>query len=53
MLWIGLIDIIFLIVGVLLGYIICITVHRDIFTDECESCEYRKFIEGLVNDERE
>ena len=53
MLWIDIIDIIYLLVGVLLGYIICIGVHHDLWTDICESCEYREFIEGWLSDERE
>ena len=53
MLWLDLIDILFLLVGICLGYLICIGVHRDLFNDECESCEYRELIEGFLNDERE
>ena len=53
MLWLDLIDILFLLIGICLGYIICAGIHRDLFNDECESCEYREIIEGFLNDERE
>ena len=48
MLWLDLIDILFLLVGVLVGYIVCCLIHRDILQDECESCEYREFIEEMI-----
>lgn len=50
MLWIDLIDILYLLIGVVLGYIICSLVNRDLMDDECESCEYREFIEEVLKD---
>ena len=50
MLWLDLVDILYLVLGVMLGYIICCVVNRDIMDDECESCEYRKFIEEVLKD---
>lgn len=46
MLWLDIIDIIYLLVGVLLGYIICAGITKD----ECEECEYREFVERLINE---
>lgn len=51
MLWLDLIDIIYLVLGVMLGYIICCTVNKDILQDQCDDCEYRKFIEEVLIDE--
>lgn len=50
MLWLDLVDILYLVLGVMLGYIICCVVNRDIMNDECEFCEYRKFIEEVLKD---
>ena len=52
MLWLDLIDILFVVVGILVGYILCALIHKDLWNDECEDCEYRKFIEEVLNDER-
>ena len=52
MLWFDLIDIIYLLIGVCLGYIVCLGIYKDLFNDECESCEYRELIERFT-DERE
>lgn len=48
MLWVDLIDILYLIIGVALGYIMCWCIHKDVMEDECEDCEYRKFIEEVI-----
>ena len=53
MLWLDLIDIIYLVLGVMLGYVICCVINRDILQDQCEDCEYRKFIEEVLIDEEE
>ena len=45
MLWIDMIDMLFLISGLALGYILCWILHRDILHDECDDCLYRKYIE--------
>lgn len=46
MLWIDLIDIAFLLVGVILGFIICRSVIDDV--DDCSECEYREMIRELI-----
>ena len=51
MLWLDLIDIIYLILGFALGYILCCGIHKDAMEDECEECEYRNFIEEVLNSE--
>ena len=51
MLWIDLIDMLYLLIGVIVGYVLCSLVNRDLLDDECESCEYREFIEEVLNDE--
>ena len=53
MLWIDLLDIVYLIIGVLVGYLICVMVNKDIMQDECRDCEYRKFIEGVISNAEE
>lgn len=53
MLWLDLIDIIYMVLGVMLGYIVCCVINRDILKDQCEDCEYRKFIEEVLIDEEE
>lgn len=53
MLWLDLIDIIYLVLGVLIGYIVCYTVNREVLKDQCDDCEYRKFIEEVLIDEEE
>ena len=50
MLWLDLIDILYLVVGIIFGYILCCGIHHDIMEDECDDCEYRKFIEEVLND---
>ena len=50
MLWLDLIDIVFLLVGVILGYIICVCVSKDVMQDVCDNCEYHKFMEDILND---
>ena len=47
MLWIDLIDILYLLIGFALGYVLCCGINKDAFTDECNECEYRKFIEEV------
>ena len=51
MLWIDLIDMLYLLIGVIVGYVLCSLVNRDLMDDECESCEYREFIEEVLNNE--
>ena len=51
MLWLDLIDILYLIIGVMVGYLVCSLVNRDLLDDECENCEYREFIEEVLNSE--
>ena len=53
MLWLDLIDILFLVVGILLGYVLCYLNNRDLMQDECEECLYREFIEEVLDDGRE
>ena len=48
MLWLDLIDILYLIIGFALGFILCAGTHKDIMQDECEDCEYRKYIEEVI-----
>lgn len=49
MLWLDLIDILYLIIGVALGYILCCGINKDAMEDECTNCEYRKYIEEALN----
>lgn len=51
MLWIDVIDIIYLVVGACIGFIIAGLMTAS--DDACDNCEYREFIEGWLNDERE
>lgn len=53
MLWMDLIDMLFLISGIALGYILCYVHHRDIFLDECQDCLYREYIEEDIKNVRE
>lgn len=53
MLWIDMIDMLFLISGIALGYILCYIQHRDILHDECDDCLYRKYIEEDIKNVRE
>lgn len=52
MLWLDFVDIIYLVIGVVIGFVISNSVNRDFMDDECESCEYRYFIEEALNDEK-
>ena len=52
MLWMDLIDILFLVVGVALGYILCYLNNRDLLQDECEDCEYREYVMEVIEHER-
>ena len=49
MLWLDLIDIVYLLIGVVLGFIVCAGVNKDFLQDECDECEYRKFIEEVLD----
>ena len=56
MLWLDLIDILYLIIGFILGYILCCGINKDAMEDECEyeceDCVYRDYyIEEMLNDE--
>ena len=51
MLWIDLIDMLYFLIGAIVGYVLCSLVNRDLLDDECESCEYREFIEEVLKDE--
>ena len=51
MLWLDLIDILYLVVGVIFGYIICSLVNCDLLDDECKYCAYKWFIEEVLNSE--
>lgn len=53
MLWLDLIDMLFLISGIALGYILCCVQHRDILQDECKDCLYREYIEEDIKNVRE
>ena len=53
MLWLGLIDILFLLIGAVLGHIICYTVHHDMFLDECRDCEYYNYVMEAIEHEKE
>lgn len=48
MLWLDLIDILYLLIGFVLGYILCCGINKDAMQDECDECEYRKFIEEVI-----
>lgn len=53
MLWLDLIDILFLVVGVVLGYILCYLNTRDLLQDECEECLYREYVMEVIEHERD
>ena len=53
MLWLDLIDILFLVVGVALGYILCYLNNRDILQDGCEDCLYREYVMEVIENERD
>lgn len=48
MLWLDLIDILFLVAGVALGYILCYLNNRDLLQDECEDCLYREYVMEVI-----
>ena len=52
MLWLDLIDILFLVVGLALGYILCYLNNRDILQDECVDCLYREYVMEVIENER-
>ncbi len=51
MLWLDLIDFVYLLIGFILGYVLCCGINKDFIDDECKECEYRKFIEEVLNRE--
>ena len=53
MLWLDLIDILYLVVGILVGYIICVLIHKDLLEDECEECLYREYVMEVIENERD
>lgn len=53
MLWIDMIDMLFLVTGLALGYILCCLQHHDILHDDCADCLYRKYIEEDITNVRE
>ena len=53
MLWLDLIDILFLVVGAALGYILCYLNNRDILQDECKDCLYREYVMEVIENERD
>ena len=52
MLWLDLIDILFLVAGLLLGYVVCYLNNRDLMHDECEECPYREYVLEVIEHER-
>ena len=52
MLWMDLIDILYLIVGVVLGFIMSYLINRDALEDECDTCLYREYIMEVIEHER-
>ena len=48
MLWLDLIDFIYLFVGVLVGYLLSYVVNKDLLEDLCDECEYKEFMEELI-----
>lgn len=53
MLWLDLIDILFMLVGFILGYIFCCLQNRDAMEDECEDCLYREYVMEVIEHERD
>ena len=53
MLWLDLIDILFVLVGFIVGYIFCCLINRDAMDDECESCLYREYVMEVIENERD
>lgn len=51
MLWLDLIDIVYLVVGFLLGYVLCCGINKDVIEDECKECEYYNFIKEFIENE--
>lgn len=52
MLWMDLIDILYLVVGVIFGYILSYLINRDVLEDECKHCVYREYIMEVIENER-
>ena len=48
MLWLDLIDFIYLFVGVLVGYLVSYAINKDLHVDSCSECDYREFVEELI-----
>ena len=48
MLWLDLIDFIYLLIGILVGYLLAHADIKDLHEDLCDECEYREFIEELI-----
>lgn len=53
MLWLDLIDILFVILGFILGYIFCVLQNRDIMQDECKECLYREYVMEVIENEQQ
>lgn len=51
MLWLDIVDILYLIVGFIAGFIVCCLINRDLMQDECTHCAYRDYVEEVLNDE--
>ena len=49
MLWLDIIDIIYLVIGIIVGFVICSGIHKD----ECDNCVYSEIIEEMDHYGRE
>lgn len=53
MMWLDLIDILYLVVGVIFGYILSYLINRDALDDECDTCLYREYVMEVIKHERD
>lgn len=53
MLWMDLIDILFLVAGMAVGYILSYLINRDALDDECKDCLYREYVMEVIENERD
>lgn len=52
MMWLDLIDILFMLAGFILGYIFCCLQNRDAMEDECEYCVCREYVMEVIENEQ-
>ena len=53
MLWMDMIDILYLVVGMAVGYMLSYLINRDVMEDECKDCLYREYVLEVIEHERD